>query len=330
MKSKMKKQRRIVKAGLIMLALVGFSCEDGVFSPKGDINDPNQPQGSMSFSMTDAPIDNANISGAFVTVTEIKVDGKTFSGFQGPKTVNVLALQNGNSMNLGQGNVAAGSYSKIEMVINAESDASGSGPGCYILKTDGTKEKLELASGNSSTIEMRPSDFKIEENGSTEIIMDFDLRKSIKSSGNDYSFVSKNELSAAVRAENKAMTGAIKGKIDNYAAAKSNMVVYVYNKGSFNAKSETKGQGSSDIKYAKAVTSAKVKADGSFNLSFLPEGNYEIHCEKPAQEANGGLGVSALLELQSTTDLKNVGVNAGAQTSLSLSVKLDGILNNIL
>ncbi|AWW00035.1 DUF4382 domain-containing protein [Arcticibacterium luteifluviistationis] len=321
----MRKQSRILALGVLALSMFAFSCDDNDSTPKGDINDPDQAQGSLSFGITDAPIDQADVSAAFITVTEIKVDGQTFSGFQGPQTFNLLELQNGNSLDLGQGNVAAGSYSSLELVIDAESDATGSGPGCYILKTDGTKEKLELASGTATSITMAPSDFKVEENANTEIIMDFDLRKSVKSSGDDYSFVTNNELNAAVRAENKAMTGAIKGQIDNAAAASGKVVVYVYEKGTFDASTETSGQGSSDVMYANAVSSAKVNADGTFNLSFLSEGNYEIQCDMP-EENDSGLGLSTLLELESNADLSNVGVNAGAETNLNLSLKLEGLL----
>ncbi len=324
----MKKQSKFLAAGLIALSMIGFSCEDGASDPQGDINDPDAPKGQLSMSITDAPIDGANVSGAFVTITEIKVDGQTYNGFQGPKTVNLLELQNGNSLNLGNSEVAAGSYSKIEMVINSEADATNSGPGCYILKSDGTKEKLELSGGSTTAITMQPSDFKVTESGQTEIIMDFDLRKAVKSNtDNSFSFVSNSELNAAVRAENKAMTGHIKGKIENYSSAQSNIVVFVYKKGSFNESTEVNASGSNEVKYANAVTSAKVDAAGNFTLAFLPEGNYEIHCDKPENNGSSGIGLNTLLDLESSVDLSNVGVNAGAETNLALTVKLDGIIN---
>jgi hypothetical protein len=212
------------------------------------------------------------------------------------------------------------------LILDIENDASKSGPGCYVLKTDGTKDKLEFAGKSQAVITLKPKNFKVEENAATEIIMDFDLRKSIKSSGNDFSFVTSNEIETAIRAENRSRTGAIKGKIDNYTAAQGNILIYAYKKGTFKASTETKGSGSSDITFAKAVTSSKVNADGTFSLSFLEEGNYELHCQKP--ESNGStIGLDALLDLNSSTDLSNVGVNAGVQTSLSLNVKLDGLLN---
>lgn len=309
----------------LLVSFVNMSCENGIFGPKTDINDSNAAQGNLTVSITDAPIDNAEVKGAFVTITEVKVDGKAFSGFKGPKTVNVLELQNGNSFNLGQNSVAANSYSKISFVLDAEKDAANSGPGCYILKSDGSKDKLEFSSGSTTEIEMKPQSFVVSEKGNTEIIVDFDLRKSIKSTNNNYSFVSKSELSAALRAENRSNTGVIKGKMENYGAVGSNVVVYVYKKGSFNQSSEIKGQGSSDIKYANAITSAKVDGSGNFTLAFLQQGEYEIYCDKPKSGSDLGLGVNTLLEVTSNTNLKAVGVSAGAQTSLTLSVKI-GIL----
>ncbi|MGR3810984.1 DUF4382 domain-containing protein [Jiulongibacter sp. NS-SX5] len=318
----MKKQLKVWSLLLASLAVIGTSCE-GMMEPKGDINDPDSPKGSMSVSITDAPIDNADVSGAFVTVTEIKIDGETYSGFQGPKTINVLALQNGNSLELGQMDVAAGSYTTLDLVIDAETDDAGTGPGCYVQKTDGTKEKLELSGNGETTISLKPSNFTVQENAQTDIIVDFDLRKAIKSNSGNMSFVSKSKLETAVRAENKAITGTIKGSIQNYGNAAAGAVVYVYKKGQFDADTEVKG----DVKYENAVTSAMVDGSGNFTLAFLPEGNYEIHCDKPEENSEAGLGLNTLLEISSDIDLSNVGVNAGAQTSLSLTVQLDGLLN---
>lgn len=311
---------------LLILSIVGFSCDLNIFEPTSDINDSNAAQGNLSLSITDAPIDQTEISGAFVTITEIKIDGKTYNGFTGPKTINILALQNGNTLNLGQSGVAAGSYSTLTLVLDAQKDETGNAPGCFLTKTNGTKEQLEISGNGKTEIDLKPKNFTVNESGTTEIVMDFDLRKSIKSKNNDYAFVTLGELKSAVRAENKALTGNIAGKIENYSAVKSEMIVYVYKKGQFNSNSEINGQGSSDIKFAKAITSAKVDANGNFTLSFLPEGTYEIHCEKPDKSANLGLGINTLLDISSAVDLKAVGVNAGAQTSLTLNVKLSGIL----
>ena len=113
------------------------------------------------------------------------------------------------------------------------------------------------------------------------------------------------------------MTGSIKGKIDNYNSMNADLVVYAYSKGKFNENAETNNN--NEVKYANAITSAKVDGSGNFVLSFLPEGNYEIVCEKPSKTL--GLDLSVLLQLQSNADIKNIGVNAGAQTNVNASVK---------
>ena len=320
---------KTLKNHLFSIALFSafiFSCNKEAAEPTGNINDPNVAQGSLSVSITDAPIDQTNITGAFITVTEIQIDGKVFTGFKGPKTINVLELQNGNSLNLGEGIAAAGAYSTLKLVVNTETDAAGNAPGCYLSKTDGTKEKLEISGNGKTEIDLKPKNFTISESGKTEIVMDFDLRKSIKSKNNDYSFVTLGELKSSVRAENKSTTGTISGKINNYSLVKSDVVVYAYQKGTFKGSTEIKGQGASEVKFANAVTSAKVDAGGNFTLSFLPIGDYEIYCEKPDNSPTFGLGINTLLEVTSSTDIKAVGVSAGAKTSLALNVKLGGIL----
>jgi hypothetical protein len=211
-------------------------------------------------------------------------------------------------------------------VINSEYDADSTGPGCYILNTDGTKEKLELGSDGKATLTVEPDHFDVSEDGTTEIVIDFDLRKAIKSnSESDFEFVSKAELNGAVRAENKEMTGNIKGTISNSAG--TNLVVYVYKKGEFNEDTEIEGSGDGEVKFGKALTSATVNAGGNFTLAYLPEGDYEIYCDKP--ESDGlGIGLNTLLELNSSgEDLENITVDSGTETTLSLSVVLGGLLN---
>ncbi len=305
----------------VLCSIALLSCDSDNVGKGNDINDPNAAKGNLSVSITDAPVDQAGVTGAFVTVTEVKVDGKTFNGFEGPKTFNLLELQNGTTLNLGKQEVAANSYSTLTLVLDIEKDASGAAPGCYITKTGGAKEKLELAGESEAVIDINPSDFVITESGETEMVIDFDLRKAIRQQDNDFSFVTENELKAALRAENKGKTGTIQGKIDNFATLGSSAVVYAYKKGTFDSSKEISGQGSSEVKFANAVSSTKTDASGNFTLAFLPSDEYEIHVDKPAT-AGLGLGLNTLLEATSSVDLKAINLAAGAQVNLSLSVKV--------
>lgn len=303
----------------VVCSMALLACESDDVQKENDINDPNTVKGSLSVNITDAPIDQAGVTGAFITVTEIKVDGKTFSGFEGPKTFNLLELQNGNTLNLGKQDVAANTYSTLTLVLDIDKDASGTGPGCYVTKTGGTKEKLELAGKSTASLDLKPSDFIITESGQTEMVIDFDLRKAVNQKDGDFAFVTENELKAALRAENKVKTGTIKGKIDNFATLGSSAVVYAYKKGTFDSSKEISGQGSSEVKFANAVSSAKTDASGNFTLAFLPSEEYEIHVDKPSGSGLG-LGLNTLLQTSSSVDLKAIKVAAGAQVNLSLSV----------
>lgn len=314
-----------ILASITVISLFLFSsCEKGIFAPKQDINDPDSAKGEMSISITDAPIDDANVSAAFVTVTQIKVDGKVLEGFSQAKTVNVLALQNGNSATLFSQEVAAGTYSKIELVFDAAKDENGNAPGCYIQSADGSKEALTFDGKQTAEVSFKKDNFKVAESGKIDLVVDFDLRKAVKNEGGKYSFVSDNKLSTAVRSEVRSETGNIKGKIENKAAANGDLVVYVYKKGTFNAESETKG--SDGVKFPNAVTSAMVQADGSFTLAFLPKGEYEIQCEKASNQGGVLTGLDLLLQLESSSNIESVPVTAGSETSLSLNIKVGGLL----
>lgn len=318
----MKVSRMFFSAILLgSLGLFQMSCGDSTDDPN-----PNSSKGNLKISITDAPIDNPEVKGVFVTVTEIKVDGKTFDGFKGPKTVNLLELQNGNSASLGDGQFDAGNFNKITLVLDYEKDQSGAAPGCYIEKTDNTKQKLQLSGNTQNTIDLTTKEFLVSQGTTTDLILDFDLRKAIKSetsgSQTTYSFVNYSELQSSIRMVERTSAGNITGKIDNYNAnTMGNVVVYVYKKGTFNEATETQGQGDSKIQFKNALTSAKVDASGNFKAAFLEQGDYEVHCASYKKPTGGLFGLIALLNLESknSIDLSSIAVKSNADVSLSIS-----------
>lgn len=319
----MKVSRMFFSAMLIgALGFFQMSCDDSTNDPN-----PDSTQGTLRIAITDAPIDAPDVKGAFVTVTEIKVDGKTFEGFKGPKTVNLLELQNGNSLDLGNGNFDAGTFSKISLVLDYEKDQSGASPGCYIQKTDNTKQKLQLTGSTQNSIDLTTKEFIVREGTMTDLMMDFDLRKAIKSettSGQtNYSFVNYGELQSSIRLVERNSAGSITGKIDNYNAnTMGNVVVYVYKKGTFNQSTETIGQGDSKIQFKNAITSTKVDANGNFKAAFLEQGDYEVHCASYNKPSGGLFGLAALLNLTSknSIDLSSIAVKSSNDVNLSISV----------
>ena len=104
---------------------------------------------NTTFKLTDAPIDNANVEAVFVTVAEVKVDGRSLEGFN-KTTLELSSLVNGKTSTLGNLDLQAGSYSNLELVLDYNTDAAGNTPGCYVATANGEKDKLAASTGKIS------------------------------------------------------------------------------------------------------------------------------------------------------------------------------------
>jgi hypothetical protein len=309
----------------ILFAAVGCDKSNDTVTPVSQ-QDPNAPKGDVRISITDAPIDDSNVSAAFVTITEVRFDGKVYDAFKGPKTVNLLQLQNGNSLNLGDGKFQTGSYSKLTLVLDYEKDQNGNSPGCYVQKNDGIKEALTVEGSTRQEIEIATKKFDVSQSSTTDLMVDFDLRKAIKqkleNNKKSFSFVTYGELQSSIRLVNKNTTGEIVGKMNNYNAATSgDVVVYIYKKGEFNQNAEVKAQGESGVTFKNAVTSAKVDGLGYFKAAFLEEGDYELHFASNKSSGGAIIDFNSFLSLNSNLDLNSISVKSNAQVSLSLTIK---------
>lgn len=276
---------------------------------------------ATTFKMTDAPIDNANVKAVFVTVSDVKVDGTSLEGFN-KTTFDLSALVNGKTETLGNLQLEAGSYSNIELELDYATDAAGNAPGCYVETADGEKDKLEASAGKIDITDT----FEVLASGANEIVIDFDLRKTVKEeegtvSGN-FEFVSMSELSAGIRTVNKEKTGMIEGTANDAGDTSDKIVVYAYEKGTFDAETETQGKGESEVTFANAVTSSEVSGtDSSYSLNFLAEGDYELVFVSYTKDGDGFF-FSSVLEVESTTglDLGTISVTSAIQISANVTV----------
>ena len=308
--------------GLLLLSsftLLFVQCED----------EPAEPtlSGEARFEITDAPIDNANVQAAFVTVTAVRVDGRAISALEVKQTVDLLALQNGNTEFLGSVDLEAGTYSSLELVLDYETDASGNAPGCYILTDGGGKAALQTTTDN--TLELTGS-FTVAANQTTNVVMDFDVRKAVRQSESEgYRFVSDSELNSSVRVVTKSETGTVNGQVENSSEFGSRVVVYAYERGTYDRDTELSGQGSGNIQFKNAVTSAIVRADGTYTVAFLQEGDYELHFiayEEPDSEGDREIAGELQLSLLGSLGLDLNNVSVSARTELSVNVTATGIL----
>ena len=293
-------------------------------------DDDAKTTGKVTFEMTDAPIDNAEVQGAFVTVTEVKADGQTFK-LDNKQTINLLAYQNGNTKSLGIAELEAGTYSNVTLVLDFAEDANGNAPGCYVLTTDNKKHNLNIDGSNSNEITFTASDFSVEESGQSTMVIDFDLRKAIKNNeGNaesSYAFVTNTEMKAALRAVVKAQAGTVGGNCANANNYAERVVVYAYKKGNYSKNAEMEGQGSSNVEFSNAVTSAVVASNGDFSLHFLEAGEYEIHLAAYDDSNNDGkYELKGSLETSIIGSLNLLALSVEANATVSLNITAIGLL----
>jgi Domain of unknown function (DUF4382) len=307
---------------LVSATFVFASCLKDPVSPTPD-NDPARAR----IEITDAPIDDANVKGVFVTVVDVKIDGKSWAGFDGKTTFDLLAYQQGQSKLLGEGELDAKTYSEIVLVLDTETDANGDAPGCYVKDAQGNKKKLN--GGSEMDIKVKGS-FETKTAQTTEAIIDLDLRKAIvyqTGSSTDFQFVTDPELQTSIRVVDKAQTGTITGDCTDGVSGSDKVVVYAYKKGDFDATTEKFPQGASQIQFKNAITSSVVASDGAFNLSFLENGAYELHFIAYKADTAGKLQAKGELQLNLIGSTLNLlGLNVTANNNIDMDLVVTGIL----
>jgi len=304
---------------LFIFSMVAISCSDD--------DDVDTQHGELNVKVTDAPSDDANIQGTFVTISEIRVNGQAVEGFTA-QTIEISAYQNGNAKLLVNENLEAGAYSSISLVLDYQNDAEGNSPGCYVLTDDNSKHALSASTSSTTEITFNKP-FQVDANGMTDLVIDFDLRKAVVRNDDggesDYKLVTSAELTNSLRIVQEDECGEIDGQINNHSQAEGELVIFAYKKGSFNAETETQGQGASQVLFANAETSAKVTSNGSYKLAFLEEGDYEVHIASYEEDTNGQVSFTGMVEASSSIGgllLNNVGVEANSQVSLNIDISI--------
>jgi hypothetical protein len=309
-------------------ALLLFASLFLITSCNDDDDDDNN--GNVRFEITDGPIDDPEVTGFFVTVVGVQVDGQPLTDFEGPLTFNLMDYRDGEVKRLGFADLDAGTYSDVRLLLDYNRDANGNAPGVYVQTTGGAKQTITTSTARDSAVSVT-GNFTVDENDSRkEVVIDFDLRKSlVYSSGgtSKYTLVTDAELDQAARLVAKENTGTIEGDFEgDLEQAGTVVVVYAYRKGTYSS-TERQGTGTSRVQFKNAVTSAVVDGNEEFRLSFLPEGTYELYFVGYQDTNNDGkleMKGSLQLDILGNINPNNVTVKAGAKTDLNL--KITGIL----
>ncbi len=234
--------------------------------------------GVLSLSMTDAPPqleDNVTEVNIAVIGIEYNHDGNwtTADDFE-PQTFNLLDLQNGKSLHLGDMILPAGHYTEIRFILAAPTKESEvkANPDCNITFADGTSEPLFVPSGGQSGYKGKGA-FDITANAKIAVTADFDVHKSIVVKGNgSYS------LKPVIRLVVTELSGMINGTVvdvADYNATTESLVVYTYENGAYSE--DELDENSDGIIFGNSISSGDVAmTDGNFTLAFLEEGSYSL------------------------------------------------------
>lgn len=286
--------------------------------------------GLIDISVTDAPIDNPEITGAFITIAGLKIDGDT--NLLGNKaTIDLLAYQDGNTKKLGIYRIPEGSYDQVELILDIQNDAQGGIPGCYIATIHGKKHNIAASTDLFKNISLPNANISISGDQSTDLTLDFDLRKLIRADTTNqaikYQLVDDRDIPSAIRIINDALAGTIEGVIDLGNHSEDNVLAFAYQSGTFLSASETIVQGSSALEFRNAINSASIKADGSFTLAFLPRGSYElVFAVYENTSPRGDLKYLGILDVKSNAGFLLKDVNVEAKNTVSLSINANGLL----
>ncbi|KYJ86854.1 DUF4382 domain-containing protein [Sulfurovum riftiae] len=230
--------------------------------------------GIMSLSITDAPPmlgeDVTEVNIAIIGI-EYNKDGKWVEAedFEGPQVFNLLELQDGNSLHMGDLILPAGHYKELRFKLAAPENPSDvrSNPDCNITFADGTSVPLFVPSGSSSGFKAK-GEFDITANAKIEITADFDVHKSIVVAGASGKYL----LKPVIRIVVTELSGGVEGNIvdiADYDPTEDALIVFAYEDGTYNS--------SEDGTFAGSVSSAEVDMEsGEFTLAFLEEGTYDL------------------------------------------------------
>lgn len=260
------KTRTIILTSLALIVAVFTACED----------DKNET-GTLNLSLTDAPIDQQDVTGVHITVNSLEYHKQnnswaTFEEYGEAKTFNLLELTDGMSEMLGSFEMEAGQYNQLRFILEApeRGQEAPSNPGSYLEFEDGTTQPLFVPSGGNTGYKATGS-FTVPSNGSVNLTADFDARKSVVETGVKGMYI----LQPTIRLIVEGQAGSIAGGITNMPGDGSDIIVYAYEANAYTS-DEANDPAEEETRFPNAVTSDIVDEENSYHLHYLAPMTYDL------------------------------------------------------
>jgi len=233
--------------------------------------------GTLTINITDAPVDNVQEVWVQFTGISIKPAGGEVIDFtfDTEKNINLLALQGTLSTFLiDKAVIPSGHYNWVRLNVSAEDDGNND---TYIKLNDGSVHELWIPSNRQSGLKI-VTGFDVAPSGSLDLMLDFDLRKSIILNRNG-----RYKLRPTLRMVKTRNTGNIRGIIDSTLLTAANCsdtdpstgnAVYLYTGTDITPNDvNTTSPG--------PLTSARIKLNkdnGNYRyiIGYVPEGEYTL------------------------------------------------------
>lgn len=192
---------RVALAAALMLLLA--ACGGGGGGGGGG----DSGSGTLRVALTDNPA--CGYDEVVVTVNEVRVHtadapdndpGWRSIPVSPPRTVNLLDYTNGALLDLGQTLVPAGTYTRLRLVLAANTGTLADRNWIVLSSAPGVKVPLKTPSGQQSGLKVQTS-LAVQANGLTDVVIDFDACKSVVMAGNSGQYLLKPVLRTLPRVE---------------------------------------------------------------------------------------------------------------------------------
>lgn len=217
---------------------------------------------TLSLKLTDAPfpldlVEEVNIN---ITKIDIKTDPENslvefITLFEEDITVDMLTLTNGNTLDLSETELPLGSYPSFRMFVNDG----------FVLMKDGQIFELIVPSGSQSGIKINlREDLVIDPNQPKEVLLDFDVSKSLVARGNINSpngirgFNFKPVINAFVLSQSGSLSGIVRDEETGVALSNAQISIIA-----------------ADTLYTTSFTNT----EGSYKVLGITPGNFTITAE---------------------------------------------------